>query len=102
MNADLWRYSGPGHVNDMDILQVGRGMTYDEDKTHFTMWCIMNSPLIAGNDLTNMSDETLAILTNEEVIALNQDPMVYQARRLVDNGDHEFGPSLWFRQLAAR
>ncbi|WP_241558300.1 glycoside hydrolase family 27 protein [Mariniphaga sediminis] len=97
LNADLWCYSGPGHVNDMDMLQVGRGMTYEEDKTHFTMWCIMNSPLLAGNDLTTMSDETLSILTNEEVIALNQDPMVYQARRLVDHGDHE----IWGRPLVS-
>ncbi len=94
-NADLWQYSGPGHVNDMDILQVGRGMTYEEDKTHFTMWCVLNSPLMAGNDLITMSDETLSILTNEEVIALNQDPFGYQARRLVDHGDRE----VWAKPL---
>lgn len=97
LNADLWRHSGPGHVNDMDMLQVGRGMSYEEDKTHFTMWCILNSPLLAGNDLTTMSDETLSILTNEEVIALNQDPLVYQARRLVDNGDTE----IWAKPLVS-
>lgn len=97
LNADLWRYSGPGHVNDMDMLQIGRGMSYEEDKTHFTMWCIMNSPLLAGNDLSTMSDETLGILTNEEVIALNQDPLVYQARRLVDNGDTE----VWAKPLVS-
>jgi len=95
LNADLWTYSSPGHVNDMDILQVGRGMSYEEDKTHFTMWCILNSPLLAGNDLTTMSDETLSILTNEEVIALNQDPLVYQARRLEDNGNTE----VWAKPL---
>ena len=97
LNADLWRYCSPGHVNDMDMLQVGRGMTYEEDKTHFTMWCIMNSPLLAGNDLTTMSDETLSILTNEDVIALNQDPLVYQARRLEDHGDQE----VWAKPLAS-
>ncbi|WP_462318875.1 glycoside hydrolase family 27 protein, partial [Marinilabilia sp.] len=95
LNADLWRYSGPGHVNDMDMLQVGRGMTYEEDKTHFSMWCMLNSPLLAGNDLTKMSNETLEILTNEELIAINQDPLVYQARRLEDLGDLE----LWARPL---
>lgn len=89
LNADLWRYSGPGHVNDMDMLQVGRGMSYEEDKSHFTMWCIMVSPLLAGNDLRNMDKQTLDILTNKEVIALNQDPLVYQARRLKDDGDLE-------------
>ncbi len=95
LNADLWRYSGPGHVNDMDMLQIGRGMSYEEDKAHFTMWCIMNSPLLAGNDLSSMSKETLSILTNKDVIALNQDPLVYQGRRLVDNGDTE----VWAKPL---
>lgn len=94
-NADLWRFSGPGHVNDMDILQVGRGMTYEEDKTHFSMWCILNSPLIAGNDLTTISEQTVSILTNSELIALNQDPMVYQARKLKDLGDFE----VWAKPL---
>ncbi|PWE00395.1 glycoside hydrolase family 27 protein [Marinilabilia rubra] len=97
LNADLWRCSGPGHVNDMDMLQVGRGMTYEEDKTHFSMWCMLNSPLLAGNDLTKMSDETLSILTNKELIAINQDPLVYQARRLEDLGDLE----LWARPLTS-
>lgn len=95
LNADLWKYASPGHVNDMDMLQVGRGMTYEEDKTHFTMWCMMNSPLLAGNDLRSMSDQTISILTNKEIIALNQDPLVYQARRLVDNGDLE----VWAKPL---
>lgn len=96
-NADLWKYSGPGHVNDMDMLQVGRGMSYEEDKTHFSMWCMLNSPLLAGNDLTQMSDETLKILTNKELIAINQDPLVYQARRLLDHGDLE----VWARPLVS-
>lgn len=95
LNADLWKYASPGHVNDMDMLQVGRGMSYEEDKTHFTMWCMMNSPLLAGNDLRDMSQQTIDILTNTEVIALNQDPLVYQARRLVDHGDLE----VWAKPL---
>ncbi|MEA1875918.1 MAG: glycoside hydrolase family 27 protein [Bacteroidota bacterium] len=95
LNADLWKYSSPGHVNDMDILQVGRGMSYEEDKTHFTMWCIMNSPLLIGDDLRNISDETIEILTNKELIALNQDPLGYQARRLVNHGDLE----VWAKPL---
>ena len=97
LNADLWKYASPGHVNDMDMLQVGRGMTYDEDKTHFSMWCMMDSPLLAGNDLRRISKETIEILTNKEVIALNQDPLVYQARRLVKNGDLE----VWAKPLIA-
>ncbi|WP_299398769.1 glycoside hydrolase family 27 protein [uncultured Gelidibacter sp.] len=95
LNADLWKYASPGHVNDMDMLQVGRGMSYEEDKTHFTMWCMMNSPLLAGNDLRYMTPETIDILTNKELIALNQDPLVYQARRLVDEGDLE----VWAKPL---
>ena len=95
LNADLWTYCSPGHYNDMDMLQVGRGMTYDEDKAHFSMWCMMVSPLLAGNDLTAMSDQTLGILTNREMIAINQDPLFYQARRLRDDGDLE----LWAKPL---
>lgn len=95
LNADLWTYCTPGHYNDMDMLQVGRGMTPDEDRAHFSMWCMMVSPLLAGNDLTAMSPETLSILTNREVIALNQDPLCYQARRLRDDGDGE----LWAKPM---
>jgi hypothetical protein len=95
LNADLWRYAGPGHVNDMDMLQVGRGMSYDEDKTHFSMWCMLASPLLAGNDLTKMSKQTIDILTNRDMIAIDQDPLVYQARRINDYGDQE----VWARPL---
>lgn len=95
LNADLWLYCTPGHYNDMDMLQVGRGMTYDEDKAHFSMWCMMVSPLLAGNDLTAMSPETLGILTNREMIEINQDPLYYQARRLRDDGDLE----LWAKPM---
>lgn len=95
LNADLWPYCSAGHYNDMDMLQVGRGMNYEEDKAHFTMWCMMVSPLLAGNDLAKMSKETLGILTNKEIIALDQDPLFYQARRMVDNGDFE----VWAKPL---
>lgn len=95
INANLWKHASPGHVNDMDMLQVGRGMSYEEDKTHFSMWCMLASPLLAGNDLRQMSAETIGILTNKELIALNQDPLVYQARRLVDSGDLE----VWAKPL---
>jgi hypothetical protein len=97
LNADLWPYAGPGHVNDMDMLQVGRGMTYDEDKSHFSMWCMMTSPLLAGNDLRKMTKETISILTNKEMIAIDQDPLVYQARRLKDYGDLE----IWAKPLVS-
>lgn len=96
-NADLWKYSSPGHVNDMDMLQVGRGMSKEEDRSHFTMWCIMNSPLLLGNDLRTISKETLELVTNKEIIALNQDQLGYQARRLRKNGDLE----VWAKPLVS-
>lgn len=97
LNADLWRYASRGRYNDMDMLQVGRGMTYEEDKTHFTMWSVMHSPLLLGNDLTSMSDETMEIVTNQEIIALNQSDFVYQARRIADSGDLE----VWAKPLVS-
>jgi alpha-galactosidase len=95
LNADLYKYSSAGHYNDMDMLQVGRGMSFDEDKTHFSMWCMMNSPLLAGNDLRKMSKETIEILTNKEIIALNQDKGFYQARRIYKEGSIE----VWVKLL---
>lgn len=97
LNADLWMYASKGHYNDMDMLQVGRGMTYEEDKTHFTMWCMMHSPLLLGNDLTTISKETMEIITNKEIIALNQSSYVYQARRVMDYGELE----VWAKPLVS-
>ena len=71
----LSAFASPGHYNDMDMLEVGRGLTPEEDKTHFGLWCIMNSPLLIGCDLRTLSDETLALLSNRDLIALNQDPL---------------------------
>jgi hypothetical protein len=98
LNADLYRYSSAGHYNDMDMLQVGQGMSCDEDKSHFSMWCMLNSPLLAGNDLRNMTKETIEILTNKEVIALNQDKGFSQAKRVYKDGDIE----VWVKQLGNR
>ncbi|MCS7003745.1 MAG: glycoside hydrolase family 27 protein [Cytophagales bacterium] len=95
LNADLWMYSSQGHYNDMDMLQVGRGMSYEEDKTHFTMWCLMHSPLILGNDLTKMDSLTFSIITNQELIALNQSDYVYQARRVYSKDSVE----MWAKPL---
>lgn len=97
MNADLWKHVSYGHYNDMDMLQVGRGMTYEEDKTHFSMWCLMQSPLLLGNDLTTMSHELIELVSNEELIAINQSTFVYQARRLIDYGELE----VWARPLVS-
>ncbi len=78
-NMYLSAYCSPGHYNDMDMLEVGRGMTDTEDQTHFAMWCIMSSPLLIGCDLTTASDKTLKLLGNEDLIAVNQDSLGLQA-----------------------
>jgi alpha-galactosidase len=63
------------------MMEVGNGMTTSEDRAHFSMWCMLASPLIAGNDIRYMSDETKKILTNREVIAINQDSLGIQGFR---------------------
>ena len=78
-NLYMSAYSYGGRFNDMDMLEVGRSMTEEEDKTHFGMWCIMNSPLLIGCNLTNIKPTTLSLLKNEELIALNQDTLYQQA-----------------------
>ena len=95
--ADLYPYAGPGHWNDAEMLEVGNGgMTRDEYITHFSMWCMLAAPLMSGNDLRNMDKETIEILTNKEVIAVNQDPKGAQARRFMDMGEKE----IWAKPLA--
>jgi alpha-galactosidase len=81
MRKDIRKYAGPDHWNDPDMLEVGRGMTLNEDRSHFTLWCLMASPLIAGNDLRSMSNETKEILTNNEVLSINQDSLGIQGYR---------------------
>ena len=78
-NLYMSAYCHDGHYNDMDMLEVGRSMTTEEDKTHFGMWCIMNSPLLIGCDMTSIKTTTLNLLKNDELIALNQDPLCQQA-----------------------
>jgi alpha-galactosidase len=73
LQKGLRKYAGPGHWNDPDMLEVGNGMSVAEDRSHFSLWCMLAAPLIAGNDLRRMSKETNAILTNQEIIAVNQD-----------------------------
>lgn len=83
----LRKFAGPGHWNDMDMMEVGNGMSEAQDRAHFSLWAIMNSPLIAGNDLRNMSDTTRRILTNKRVIAIHQDPLGVQAMKYIHAGD---------------
>jgi alpha-galactosidase len=90
-------YAGPGHWNDPDMLEIGNGgMNNTEYRTHFSLWCLLSAPLMAGNDLRTMSSATLEILTNREVIAVDQDPLGKQAeRRAVREGIE-----IWSKPLA--
>lgn len=86
-NMYLSAYAGGGHYNDMDMLEIGRGLTPDEERTHFGMWCIMSSPLLIGCDLTTIPEQSLELLKNPELIALNQDPLGLQAYVVQHEGE---------------
>jgi len=95
--SEIGSYSGPGHWNDLDMLEVGNGgMTTEEYRLHFSMWAMLSAPLIAGNDLMNMSADTREILLNKEVIAIDQDQLGLPARRVKKDTDTE----VWSKQLA--
>lgn len=95
-NDSLRSYAGPGHWNDPDMLEVGNGLSVNQDRAHFTMWCMMASPLILGNDVRNMSDETKAILTNKDLIAIDQDKLGVQGLRFLIREGLEY----WFKPLS--
>ncbi len=78
-NLYLTAYCKPGHYNDMDMLEVGRRMSDEEDKTHFGMWCIMNSPLLIGCDMRNIRPQALSLMKNADLIGINQDKTFQQA-----------------------
>lgn len=85
----LWQFAGPGHWNDADMLQVGNLANYKEDKVHFSLWSILASPIMAGNDLRTMPDSVRSILTAKEVIAVNQDPRGFQGYKIYENSGQE-------------
>jgi alpha-galactosidase len=88
--------TGPGHWNDPGMLDVGNGhMTTEEYRTHFSLWCMLAAPLMTGNDLRNMSQETLGILTNREMIAIDRDTSGWPAFCFRDEGDYE----IWIKRL---
>ena len=92
----LESFSGPGHWNDPDMLEVGNGgMTIAEYRAHFSLWAILAAPLLSGNDLRDMKPEIQEILTNKEVIAIDQDKLGHQGRRVRKDGDLE----VWARPL---
>ena len=95
--AGLERYAGPGHWNDPDMLEVGNGkLTMAENRSHFSLWAILAAPLLAGNDLPNMKPEVKAILTNKDVIAIDQDALGKQGTRGYAEGEVE----VWTRHLS--
>jgi alpha-galactosidase len=95
--SGLEAYSGPGHWNDPDMLEVGNGkLSLAENRTHFSWWAILAAPLLAGNDLPNMKPEIKDILTNKDVIAVNQDALGKQGKKAYSDGEVE----VWTRQLS--
>lgn len=97
LNEPLWPFAGPGHWNDPDMLEVGNGgMSDTEYRSHFSLWAMMAAPLIAGNDIAAMDAPTRAILTNREVIAIDQDPLGQPGRRVARDGTRE----TWVRPLS--
>lgn len=100
----LQRYCRPGHVNDLDMMQIGNGMNLTEERTHFAMWCMMSTPLMIGCDLTKLSKEQLCILKNKELIALNQDPACIQAFVIKEfrDEDGELLGEVWMKDLGEK
>ena len=95
--AGLEEYAGPGHWNDPDMLEVGNpGLTLAESRAHFSLWSLLAAPLMAGNDVRKMSAEVRDILTNAEVIAINQDPLGKQGYRFMKHT----GKQIWAKELS--
>jgi alpha-galactosidase len=93
----LEKYAGPDHWNDPDMLEVGNpGLSLAESRAHFSLWCILAAPLMAGNDVRKMSDEVRDILTNKQVIAIDQDPLGKQGYRFIDHP----GKEIWVKELS--
>jgi len=96
LQVGLESYAGPGHWNDPDMLEVGNeGLTMEENRAHFSLWCLLAAPLMLGNDIRQATPEVLEILLNKEAIAVNQDPMGLQGVKVRDEGDLE----VWSKQL---
>jgi alpha-galactosidase len=94
--AGLAKFAGPGHWNDPDMLEVGNGkLTLDENRTHMSLWAMLAAPLIAGNNLTQMTPDIGAILMNKDVIAIDQDPLGRQGDRIYAEGPIE----IWAKPL---
>ncbi|HTM93697.1 MAG TPA: glycoside hydrolase family 27 protein [Flavisolibacter sp.] len=95
MQDTLRKYAGPDHWNDPDMLEVGNGLTPAENRSHFSLWAMLAAPLMAGNDLRKMSEETRSVLTNKEVITVDQDVLGIQGFKYSDKDSVQ----IWFRPL---
>ncbi|MGA8028598.1 MAG: glycoside hydrolase family 27 protein [Bryobacteraceae bacterium] len=97
LQLELAQYAGPGHWNDPDMLEIGNGgMTDTEYRTHMSLWSLLAAPLLAGNDLRDVPPNIIEILTNKEVIAIDQDALGKEAKRVAKDGDLE----VWARPLS--
>jgi alpha-galactosidase len=96
-NEPLYSYAGPGHWNDPDMLEVGKLANETEDRAHFSLWAIMAAPLLAGNDIRSMSATTKTILTNAEVIAVDQDALGIQGHIVAKPGNNL---QVWAKKLS--
>ena len=97
MNVGLEKYAGPGHWNDPDMLEVGNGsMTLAENRAHFSLWCMLAAPLIAGNDVRSMKPEIRAILTNRDAVAIDQDRLGHEGFRYSVDKEKE----IWAKELS--
>jgi alpha-galactosidase len=97
LQVGLEAFAGPGHWNDPDMMEVGNGgMTIPEYRAHFSFWALLAAPLISGNDVRSMSPEIKQILTNSEVVAIDQDKLGREGRRIRKNSDLE----VWAKPLS--
>jgi alpha-galactosidase len=95
----IGKYAGPGHWNDPDMLEVGNGgLTLVESRAHFSLWCMIAAPLMAGNDVRTMAPAVRAILTDKEVLALDQDPLGKQGFRALAEESHQI--EIWAKELS--
>src|SRR5690606_8964053 len=96
-HGGLESFAAPGAWNDPDMLEVGNhGLTAAESRAHFSLWCMLAAPLIAGNDVRTVPEEVLSVLTNPEALRINQDPLGRQGTRFYKDDERE----IWIRHLA--
>jgi alpha-galactosidase len=94
--AGLAKFAGPGHWNDPDMLEIGNGMKPEAERSHMSLWALLAAPLLAGNDLSSMTPDTLSVLSNREVIDIDQDASGIQGERVWAEGPIE----IWARPLS--